>query len=146
MEDIRSLERLHEAWKREALEAWDTHKLKSAGLSGTGHSLEDAIQANVATRLLRETRAVSTLGLLIGAWKTHIARGLAVLSSGPGLHSDLRILRECRAISDSESVLESDAGGKGVYDICMGLSRSGHPLIVPSYWYFPRCSQLGRGI
>ncbi|KAJ7143773.1 hypothetical protein C8R44DRAFT_758863 [Mycena epipterygia] len=108
MEYIGSLERLHDAWKREVLEAWGTYKLKSAELSGAGHLLEDAIQANVATRLLRERRAVSTLGLLIGAWKTHIAGGLAVLSSGPGLHSDLRILRECRAVGEIEEVLDLD--------------------------------------
>jgi hypothetical protein len=56
--------------------------------------------------MLREARIILILGQLIAAWKTHLTGGVASLSSGPGLYSDLRILQECREMADEDQTIE----------------------------------------
>ncbi|KAJ7111134.1 hypothetical protein C8R43DRAFT_159938 [Mycena crocata] len=112
MDIIHSLERLHRGWENEALAAWKARKLvKKAGPVNTRKC---AIQANSTKRMLREARVISILGLIIGAWKAHIHGGLALLSNGPGLYSDLRILRECRTMTDGSQTFEKISGPRTV--------------------------------
>ncbi|KAF7377991.1 SET-domain-containing protein [Mycena sanguinolenta] len=87
---IHSLEQLYNDWRAESLAA--ANLLESAQRGSTS-SLQHVIQANAVRRLLRDAKIISILGRLTHAWKTC---GIAALSSGPGLPSDLQILRECR--------------------------------------------------
>ncbi|KAJ7244382.1 hypothetical protein B0H12DRAFT_1129251 [Mycena haematopus] len=100
---ILSLEKLYHSWRAESLAAWEARE--SAQRSSV-NALQHVIQANAIRRMLREASIISILGQLIVAWKTHLTDGLALLSSGPGLHSDERILRECRAITAQHQTVE----------------------------------------
>ncbi|KAF7377989.1 SET-domain-containing protein [Mycena sanguinolenta] len=97
---IQSLEQLYNDWQAESVAAAKFHK--SAQKTST-NSLKHAIQANAVRRMLREANMISILGRLIEAWNTH---GIATISSGPGLPSDLQILRECYDITVEDQTVE----------------------------------------
>lgn len=108
MDTIVTLERLHQEWKLESLESWKTHAVAPEAVE----PLQKAIQANAGKRRRREAKAISILGLLIDAWKNQVTGGWALLCSGPGLYSDLRILRECRVILDEHETIEAILEGR----------------------------------
>ncbi|KAJ7251884.1 hypothetical protein C8J57DRAFT_1520205 [Mycena rebaudengoi] len=104
-----SLQHLHRKWRIESLAAWkNAHSRRAPSQRSTRstNTLQPAIQVNATRRMLREARIISILGQLIVAWKTHLTGGVASLSSGPGLYSDLRILQECRAMADEDQTIE----------------------------------------
>ncbi|KAJ6555200.1 hypothetical protein DFH09DRAFT_574809 [Mycena vulgaris] len=98
---ITSLEQLHQEWKNESLEMW---KARKSVQKYEATPIQQAIQVSASKRMLREARIISVLGLLIGAWKSHLLGGLSSLCSGPGLYSDFRILRECRSITGDQTI------------------------------------------
>ncbi|KAJ7240185.1 hypothetical protein C8J57DRAFT_1727142 [Mycena rebaudengoi] len=106
---IISLEHLHHEWRVESLAGWKNARSRRAPSQRTTRStntLQPAIQVNATRRMLREARIISILGQLIMAWKTHLTGGVASLSSGPGLYSDLHILQECRVMADEDQTIE----------------------------------------
>jgi hypothetical protein len=107
---IVSLEQLCREWKNEVLDIWHVH---NSHQGSTVNSLHDAIHANTTKRLFREARMIYILDALVAAWRDHI-RGVSPLSG-----SDLRILRECRAIIEKDSfdaALEAPKlGGKLIF-------------------------------
>ncbi|KAJ7933547.1 hypothetical protein B0H13DRAFT_1856051 [Mycena leptocephala] len=96
------LEQVHQEWRVESLAAWRARRYSDS----KRNTLQQAIQVNARRRMLRDARIVSLLGQLISAWKTHLARGLASLASGPSPSSDERIMRECRVIADKYKTME----------------------------------------
>ncbi|KAJ7933327.1 hypothetical protein B0H13DRAFT_1856350 [Mycena leptocephala] len=96
------LEQVHQEWRVESLAAWRARRYSDS----KRNTLQQAIQVNARRRMLRDARIVSLLGQLISAWKTHLARGLASLASGPNPFSDERIMRECRVIADKYKTME----------------------------------------
>ncbi|KAJ7763113.1 hypothetical protein DFH07DRAFT_770843 [Mycena maculata] len=105
---IVSLEQLHKEWKNESLEVCNAHRSERAPVG----TLEEAIQVNAGRRRGREARAISILGALIDAWRNQITGGWTLLCSGPGLYSDLRILRECRVVADESETVEAILEGR----------------------------------
>jgi hypothetical protein len=149
MSTITSLEQLHQDWRAESLAAWKLHESVQRSSS---NPLQQAIQVNATRRMLREARIISILGLLIGAWKTHLTGGLALLSSGPGLYSDLRILRECRSITAEDQTIEVILEASKITPSSLGgvWNIFGPPPDVDQHrghycrWCFRRI-QFGRG-
>ncbi|KAJ6480148.1 hypothetical protein C8R45DRAFT_1004763 [Mycena sanguinolenta] len=97
---IRALEQLHDDWRAESLAAW---KSPRSAQKTSSNSLQHVIQANAVRRMLREAKIIAILGRLTQAWKTC---GIAALSGGPGLPSDLQILRECRDIDAEHQTVQ----------------------------------------
>ncbi|KAJ7448823.1 hypothetical protein B0H11DRAFT_2332816 [Mycena galericulata] len=95
MKNIISLEQVLGEWKEETLKACVDHNLTPN--PEPGGSLGAAIQANITKRLLREAMMVSLLGSLVTAWRNHIS---GMLSTGPGLYSDVGLLRRCLSITE----------------------------------------------
>ncbi|KAJ7504612.1 hypothetical protein B0H11DRAFT_2221342 [Mycena galericulata] len=93
---IVSLEQLCREWKNEVLDIWHTHD-HNLDQASTVNSLHDAIHANITKRLFREARLIYILGALVAAWRDHVH------CASPLSGSDLRILRECRAIIEQDS-------------------------------------------
>ncbi|KAJ7457223.1 hypothetical protein B0H11DRAFT_2243479 [Mycena galericulata] len=108
MNNISTLERLHHEWKTEWVEARQTQVTASEVVD----PLRKAIQENAAKRRAREAKAISILGLLIDAWRNQVTGGWALLCSGPGLYSNLRILRECGVIRDEHQAIEAILEGR----------------------------------
>jgi hypothetical protein len=94
MSCIISLEQLCREWKNEVLDIWHAH---NSHQGSTVSSLHDAIHANTTKILFREARMIYILDALVAAWRDHIRGGVSL--SG----SDMRILRECRAIVQQDS-------------------------------------------
>lgn len=95
---LRSLSALHLMWGAETRTAWDAHARSPLSIKAQPDALTRDIYKNAARRLRREGRIIEILGLLLGAWKTHLESGLASspAGGGPSLYSDVRILNTCR--------------------------------------------------
>ncbi|KAJ7860647.1 hypothetical protein B0H13DRAFT_1900886 [Mycena leptocephala] len=94
MSCIISLEKLCREWKNEVLYIWHAHNPHQGS---TVNSLHEAIHANTTKILFREAGMIYILDALVAAWRDHIRGGVSL--SG----SDMRILRECRAIVQQDS-------------------------------------------
>ncbi|KAK7050334.1 SET-domain-containing protein [Favolaschia claudopus] len=99
---ILSLEKSYQDWRTESLASWKLHhELSTSAPQRTSRTrnttLETVIRSNAQQRMLREARIIWMLGSLCEAWKTHIFSGMAWLSNGPGVDSDLLIMERCRA-------------------------------------------------
>ncbi|KAK6992858.1 SET-domain-containing protein [Favolaschia claudopus] len=99
---ILSLEKSYQDWRTGSLASWNVHHELSTSApqrtSGTRNTtLETVIRSNARQRMLREAKIIWMLGSLCEAWKTHLFSGMALLSNGPGVDSDLLIMERCRA-------------------------------------------------
>ncbi|KAK7052529.1 SET-domain-containing protein [Favolaschia claudopus] len=99
---ILSLEKSYQDWRTASLASWKLHQELSTSTpqrtSRTRNTtLETVIRSNAQQRMLREAKIITMLGLLYEAWKIHLFSGVALLSNGPGLDSDLLIMERCRA-------------------------------------------------
>ncbi|KAJ7035176.1 hypothetical protein C8F04DRAFT_541257 [Mycena alexandri] len=110
---LHTLSALYLVWSAETRTAWDAHAGLPLSIEAPRDALTQKIYNHTTRRLRCDGRIIAILGLLLGAWKAHLASGLASVpdGGGPSLYSDVRILKVCREAC-AENSENRDSDGK----------------------------------